>query len=175
MLDLFHQFVPSPCGILHIAATHDALSFLQFNPNKNINYAHKFAEQNTFNLKSDTNEIIEKTAFELNEYFANKLQKFTVTLAFYGTAFQKKVWHSLLSIPFGETRSYLQQAADLGDKLAIRAVAAANGKNPIAILVPCHRVIGSNGALTGYAGGIDNKKFLLQLEKSQMPVKNTLF
>ena len=101
---------------------------------------------------------------ELAEYFAAKRSEFTVPLDFNGTGFQQSVWQALLTIPFGETRSYGQIAVQLGKPSASRAVGAANGKNPISIIVPCHRVIGTNGKLTGFAGGLETKAHLLALE-----------
>ena len=104
---------------------------------------------------------------ELDDYFAGRRQAFSVPLAFNGSAFQKRVWTRLLAIPFGETRTYGQLAAELGDPKASRAVGAANGRNPISIIAPCHRVVGANGQLTGFAGGLDAKAALLRLEAAQ--------
>lgn len=101
---------------------------------------------------------------QLNEYFAGKRKSFTVKLDYRGTPFQKKVWDALLGIPFGETRTYGELARQIGNPAAMRAVGAANGKNPIAIIGPCHRVIGSTGKLTGFAGGLEAKALLLRLE-----------
>jgi methylated-DNA-[protein]-cysteine S-methyltransferase len=101
---------------------------------------------------------------QLGEYFAGRRTTFTVKLAFTGTAFQKKVWHALLDIPYGTTRSYGDVARALGMPKAVRAVGAANGKNPISIIAPCHRVVGSTGKLTGFAGGLHAKAFLLAHE-----------
>jgi len=101
---------------------------------------------------------------QLDEYFSGRRKEFSLSLAPEGTAFQKQVWHELEAIPFGEKRSYLDIALKLGDKNATRAVGAANGKNPIAIIVPCHRVIGEDGKLTGYAGGLWRKEWLLKHE-----------
>ena len=101
---------------------------------------------------------------QLNQYFAKKRTSFDFKLNPKGTEFQQKVWQSLLEIPFGKTRTYLEQSKILGDVKAIRAVASANGKNPLWIVVPCHRVIGSDGSLTGYAGGLWRKKWLLEHE-----------
>ncbi|MBL7718691.1 MAG: methylated-DNA--[protein]-cysteine S-methyltransferase [Flavipsychrobacter sp.] len=101
---------------------------------------------------------------QVGEYFTGLRQKFDVPLHLLGTDFQKKVWQGLLQIPYGETRSYEQQSAFLGDPKAIRAVAGANGENGIAIIIPCHRVIGKNGSLTGYGGGLHRKKWLLEHE-----------
>ena len=101
---------------------------------------------------------------ELEAYFAGELRTFSVPVSMHGTAFQKQVWQALRTIPFGETRTYGQIAAQIGSPAACRAVGMANRCNPIAIIIPCHRVIGSNGSLTGYAGGLDIKRALLSLE-----------
>jgi methylated-DNA-[protein]-cysteine S-methyltransferase len=118
-------------------------------------------------------EILEDAVHQLTEYFEGRRKEFTLTLQLEGTEFQKKVWNELLNIPYGKTLSYLELSKKLGDVKAIRAVASANGKNPLWIIVPCHRVIGSNGDLIGYAGGLHRKKWLLEHES---PVKQqTLF
>ena len=101
---------------------------------------------------------------QLEEYFSGKRKSFALKLDFKGTEFQKKVWAALLTIPFGETRTYGQIAEQIRKPQAVRAVGAANGKNPISIIAPCHRVIGSTGDLTGFGGGLENKAFLLSLE-----------
>ncbi len=116
---------------------------------------------------------LEEAAIQLQEYFEGKRTHFTFLLHPSGTEFQKKVWQELLNIPFGKTCSYLELSKKLGDVKAIRAVAAANGKNPLWIVVPCHRVIGSDGSLTGYAGGLWRKKWLLEHENPS--VQKTLF
>lgn len=113
--------------------------------------------------------VLVRTENELNEYFAGKRSAFTVPLDMRGTYFQKQVWEALLGIPYGETRTYGQLANQLGNPKATRAVGAANGRNPIAILVPCHRVIGYSGKLTGFAGGLDAKAYLLRLEGRNEP------
>ena len=102
---------------------------------------------------------------ELRDYFAGARQRFTVALDPVGTVFQQQVWAALLTIPFGETRSYAEIARQIGRPQATRAVGAANGRNPISIIAPCHRVIGANGALTGFAGGLEVKEFLLRHER----------
>lgn len=104
---------------------------------------------------------------QLKDYFSGKRKSFSVKLDFKGTEFQKKVWAALLTIPFGETRSYGQIAEQMKNPKAVRAVGAANGKNPISIIAPCHRVIGSTGKLTGFAGGLEAKARLLALEGRQ--------
>ncbi len=103
---------------------------------------------------------------QLDEYFLQKRKTFDIPLVFAGSAFQQKVWDELMHIPYGKTISYIQLSQQLGNKQAIRAVASANGANAISIMVPCHRVIGSNGELTGYAGGLAAKKKLLKLENA---------
>lgn len=113
-------------------------------------------------------EVLEDAVYQLKEYFDGKRQDFNLDLNPQGTDFQQRVWQGLLDIPFGKTTSYLSLSKTLGDAKAIRAVAGANGKNPLWIVVPCHRVIGSDGSLTGYAGGLHRKKWLLEHES---PVK----
>lgn len=105
---------------------------------------------------------------QLDEYFNGTRKQFDLKLNPQGTDFQKRVWNALLNVPFGKTRTYLEQSKLLGDVKAIRAVASANGKNPIWIIIPCHRIIGSNGSLTGYAGGIWRKKWLLEHENPSL-------
>lgn len=109
-------------------------------------------------------EMLEDVVYQLKEYFDGKRTVFDLKLNPNGTDFQKRVWKALLEIPYGKTTSYLNLSKTLGDVKAIRAVAAANGKNPLWIVVPCHRVIGSDGSLTGYAGGLHRKKWLLEHE-----------
>ena len=103
---------------------------------------------------------------QLKEYFAKELKEFTLPITLVGTPFQEEVWKVLQTIPYGETRTYKEQAIAVGNPKGVRAVANANSKNRLSIIVPCHRVIGSNGTLTGYAGGLSRKEFLLNLEKS---------
>ena len=112
-------------------------------------------------LPNEIPSCLQEAVSQLNEYFSGERNAFDLHLNPQGTDFQKKVWKSLEEIPFGKTRTYLEQAKILGDVKAIRAVAAANGKNPLWIVLPCHRVIGSDGSLTGYAGGLWRKKWLL--------------
>ncbi len=112
----------------------------------------------------DIPEVLKACVFQLEEYFNGERTVFNLELDLQGTEFQKEVWKSLLDIPFGKTITYARQSVKLGDIKKIRAVATANGKNPLWIVIPCHRVIGSDGSLTGYAGGIWRKKWLLQHE-----------
>lgn len=109
--------------------------------------------------------VLEDAICQFNEYFEGRRKKFHLKLNPPGTDFQKKVWKALQQIPYGKTVSYLELSKILGDVKAIRAVAAANGKNPLWIVVPCHRVVGSNGSLTGYAGGLHRKRWLLEHER----------
>ncbi len=115
------------------------------------------------------------TKNQLDEYFAGQRQEFTLPLKPQGTDFQQKVWQELLLIPYGTTISYQEVANQLGDPKSIRAAARANGQNPIAIIIPCHRVIGTHGEMTGYAGGIQRKKDLLTLEGAQVMNQMNLF
>lgn len=111
--------------------------------------------------------VLAETVRQLTDYFARTRTRFDLPLDFRGTDFQRSVWAALLTIPFGETRSYADIAAQIGRPTATRAVGAANGRNPISIIAPCHRVIGSNGSLTGFAGGLKAKEYLLGLESRQ--------
>lgn len=115
-------------------------------------------------VESNDHPVLLETERQLNEYFEGKRNTFSLELDPIGTDFQKEVWSALLTIPYGETRSYTQIANQLGNPKAVRAVGAANGRNPISIIVPCHRVIGASGALTGFAGGLEAKACLLSLE-----------
>jgi len=118
----------------------------------------KFVEQD--------DEILQKTRVQLDEYFNMQRKKFDVPILMVGTDFQKSVWEVLLKVPYGTTSTYLQLAKDIGNEKAVRAVANANGANAIGIIIPCHRIIGTDGALTGYAGGLPLKKRLLELERN---------
>lgn len=122
------------------------------------------------NLKADykekNSEVLDTTRQQLNEYFENKRKAFDLPIKFAGTDFQKNVWNELINIPYGKTCSYLELANSISNTKAVRAVANANGANAISIIVPCHRIIGKNGALVGYAGGLPAKKKLLDLEHS---------
>jgi len=118
--------------------------------------------------ETGTSKILEQTQKQLNEYFSGIRKEFDLPLEFKGTDFQKRVWSALLTIPYGETRSYADIARQVGSPKAVRAVGLANSKNPISIIAACHRVIGSNGKLTGYAGGLHNKEYLLRLENAQV-------
>ncbi len=119
-------------------------------------------------VEDDQHPVLLKAERQLREYFAGERKEFSVPLDMRGTDFQKNVWEALLAIPFGETRSYGQLAKQLGNPNATRAVGAANGRNPLSIIVPCHRVIGSSGSLTGFGGGLETKAHLLDLEKNKL-------
>ncbi|OTG70697.1 glycosyltransferase [Acinetobacter sp. ANC 4169] len=150
----------SPVGTLKLVAHETALvAVLWENENpKRVRLAELIEQVN--------HPILLETQKQLTEYFAGKRQQFDLPLDFEGTEFQQKVWQALLTIPFGETRSYRDIAEQVGNVKAVRAVGAANGKNPISIIAPCHRVVGANGKLVGFAGGLDNKDILLKLESS---------
>lgn len=117
-------------------------------------------------IQKQETDLIRKTYLQISEYLEGKRKEFDIPLKMYGTEFQKKVWKELLRIPYGETRSYKQIAENIGNPKACRAVGMANHNNPIAIIVPCHRVIGTNNKLIGYAGGVDIKQKLLNIEKT---------
>ena len=122
------------------------------------------SDADTKDISPEISEVLKEAVSQLQEYFDKKRTDFDFKLNPKGTEFQQKVWKSLLEIPYGKTISYMDQTKKLGDIKAIRAVASANGKNPLWIVVPCHRVIGTNGSLTGYAGGLSRKKWLIEHE-----------
>lgn len=146
------DYISSPIGNVCIRASERGITDIFFTDEEAIDQLSK-------------NQFIKKCKLQLNEYFEGKRKVFDVTLDMYGTSFQKLVWYELLTIQFGNTISYLSMASKLGNKNKIRAVAKANAQNKINILVPCHRVIGSNGELIGYSGGIWRKKWLLDHEE----------
>ena len=157
-MPLSHLHFPSPVGRLKLVASeHGLMAILWENDDPK-----RVRLDETVEYANHT--ILRETARQLDDYFAGRRRVFDLPLAFNGTDFQKQVWQALLAIPFGETRTYGQLAAQLGNPSASRAVGAANGKNPISIIAPCHRVIGGNGKLTGFAGGLEAKAFLLGLE-----------
>lgn len=157
-MQLSYCYLASPVGELKLVAHQTALVAVLWE--SDVPNRVKLA-----NLVEDPNHpILQNTVKQLKEYFQGTRQSFDLPLAFAGTPFQQKVWQALLSIPFGETRSYKEIALQVGNVKAVRAVGAANGKNPISIIAPCHRVIGANGKLVGFAGGLDKKQILLNIE-----------
>ncbi len=161
----FFKTMPSPVGQLTLVANDHGLAAVLWendDPNRvRLSPLHEDSKH----------PVLLEAERQLRDYFAGKRETFSLKLDFKGTDFQKKVWAALLTIPFGETRSYAQIAEQIGNPNAVRAVGAANGKNPISIIAPCHRVIGSNGKLTGFAGGMEAKAFLLKLESKQLVLK----
>ena len=160
-----------PIGRVGIASDGDAICGVYFDGDKDLEKLLKEDSSNSDATKEQdaTKEkvapIILKADKQLKEYFAGKRKDFDLTLKMNGTEFQKSVWNALLTIPYGETKSYKDIAVQIGNEKACRAVGMANNRNPIAIIVPCHRVIGHNGTLVGYGGGLDIKQTLLDLEE----------
>jgi methylated-DNA-[protein]-cysteine S-methyltransferase len=154
----FYKIIASPVGALKLVASDEGLAAILW---ENDDPKRVRLGELTPNAEHP---VLLQAERQLGEYFAGKRSAFTVKLAMAGTAFQKKVWEALLTIPFGETRSYADLARQIGNPKACRAVGAANGKNPVSIIAPCHRAIGSDGALTGFAGGLEAKQYLLTLE-----------
>jgi len=154
MNELYYTYYESPIGLIKIGGTENYIAELSFidNPDQ------------MQHGEPGISDIIHQCTEELIEFFAGRRKQFTVPVHQEGTDFQKKVWNELLEIPFGKTISYLDVAKRMGDAKVIRAAAAANGRNRIAVIVPCHRVIGSDKSLTGYSGGLWRKKWLLQHE-----------
>jgi methylated-DNA-[protein]-cysteine S-methyltransferase len=154
----FYKIVKSPVGALKLVATDKKLIAVLWQADKPGR-----VRLGAMQEKGDHPVLLAAEA-QLAEYFAGRRRKFELNLDFSGTEFQKKVWAALLEIPFGETRSYADIARRIGNPRAMRAVGAANGRNPISIIAPCHRVIGASGKLTGFAGGLETKAYLLALE-----------
>lgn len=145
-------FTQSPIGVIEIVGNSEGVSSILFKDDDSLAISES--------IPKELNDVVT----QLQEYFEGKRSTFNVKIAPKGTDFQKRVWKELLNIPFGKTLNYQQIANKLGDPKVIRAAASANGKNPISIIIPCHRVIGSDGSLTGYAGGLHRKKWLLEHE-----------
>ena len=157
----FRATLDSPVGALSLVATDRALVALVWRTAGHSRVPFDAA------VEDPQHPVLRETARQLMEYFAGARRQFDLPLEFRGTDFQRGVWAALLMIPYGETRSYGQIADQLGNPAAVRAVGAANGRNPISIIAPCHRVIGMSGDLTGFGGGLDAKAFLLSLEAPQ--------
>lgn len=145
-------YINSPLGITKIIGDENGISVISV------------SDIGSNEISKTIPDVLKEAVLQLQEYFEGKRTDFDLKLNPKGTEFQQKVWKSLLEIPYGKTVSYMDQTKKLGDVKAIRAVASANGKNPLWIVVPCHRVIGTNGSLTGYAGGLSRKKWLLEHE-----------
>lgn len=160
--------ITTPIGEMLAIRTEKGLCLLEFLDGKTTEKQLKELGDIDEIIEAEDDILLNNLEQELKLYFEGNLKEFKTPIDFIGTDFQKKVWEELVKIPFGETRSYKAQSIAVGDILAIRAVANANGKNKISILVPCHRVIGSDGSLTGFAGGKHRKQFLLELESNQI-------
>ncbi len=154
----FYAIQPSPVGKLKLVANDHGLAAILWENDREDR-----VKLGAMTERPD-HPILVETKRQLGEYFAGQRTAFDLPLEFHGTDFQKGVWAALLRIPFGETRTYADIARELDRPGAFRAVGAANGKNPISIVAPCHRVIGTDGTLTGFAGGLEGKAFLLELE-----------
>ena len=152
----------SPIGRLRLVATDQGLSHLLFDQQvgEDLDSAGNAAE-------TDNHPVLDEAATQLEEYFAGRRQEFDIPLDLSGTEFQRAAWSALANVPFGETRSYRQQAEAISRPKAVRAIGAANGQNPVPIVLPCHRIVGSDGSLTGYGGGLPIKEYLLNHEQAQ--------
>jgi methylated-DNA-[protein]-cysteine S-methyltransferase len=167
MMSTMHvRTIGSPVGPLTLAGRDGRLMHLRM--------VDQTYEPSRTGWESDDSAFADAVA-QLEAYFAGELMEFDLDLDLVGTEFQRRVWEALLTIPYGETRSYGQIAQQIGSPGASRAVGLANGHNPVGIIVPCHRVIGANGSLTGYGGGLDRKKSLLDMEKNRVSPVATLF
>ncbi len=161
MNNIYYSYLESPIGSLLLAGDGNVLQLVSFPGGKSA----RKPEPDWLRR----NELFKQEKEQLQAYFAGELLKFNLKLAPQGTAFQKLVWQALLTIPYGETRSYGEIAQCIGQPTASRAVGAANGLNPIPIIIPCHRVIGSTGKLVGFGGGLATKEHLLKLEQASVP------
>ena len=153
MPNRYISYLKSPIGQIKLTANESSVNSILF------------VFDDTEMEEENINDVLTQCKMELSEYFSGKRKEFEVPISQAGTSFQQRVWNELVKIPYGKTVSYNFIAESLGDKKSIRAVGASNGKNQISIIVPCHRVIGSDGSLTGYAGGLWRKKWLLNHEK----------
>jgi len=160
---IYHKLVPSPVGKLTLVATDKSLIAVLWEEDdpKRVRLSHSQTVKN--------HAILQETEKQLREYFAGKRRKFSLPLQMNGTPFQVRVWKGLEQIPFGKRISYSELALKIGNSNACRAVGGANGRNPISIIVPCHRVVGASGKLTGFAGGLKVKQFLLDFEEKWGP------
>jgi len=159
----FCKRVQSPVGRLTLVATDDGLAAILWENDR------PGRVRLDIDAEDPAHPVLVEAERQLEEYFSGRRQDFALKLDASGTAFQRAVWSALMTIPFGETRSYGQIAAQIGRPGAARAVGAANGRNPLSIVAPCHRVVGATGALTGFAGGLDVKERLLKFEKAKRP------
>ena len=160
------QYYNSPCGELVLASMDDELCLCDWNgmpcAERNLCRIGRYVNAD---FRTEPSSVIEQTKRQLDEYFAGSRKEFDIPLHPFGTDFQLQVWRALFDIPYGETRTYMEIALKIGNAKGVRAVAQAIGANGIDILIPCHRVVGSNNSLTGYTGGLDKKRFLLELER----------
>jgi methylated-DNA-[protein]-cysteine S-methyltransferase len=152
MSEVFYSYYSSPIGLVEIGGTRTAITTLYFVEQRRIDYT--------------STPVVARAIQQIEAYFAGRLSEFDVPVDLQGTPFQQTVWQQLLTIPFGHTASYQDVADAIGKPKAVRAVGAANGRNPVSIIVPCHRVVGSNGKLVGYGGGLWRKEWLLRHEGS---------
>lgn len=153
----------SPIGRLRLVATDQGLSHLLFDQQAGDDMG-----SDGDSAEADNHPVLAAATAQLEEYFAGQRQEFDIPLDLSGTEFQQAAWSALADVPFGETRSYRQQAEAIGRPRAVRAIGAANGRNPVPIVLPCHRIVGSDGSLTGYGGGLPIKEFLLDHEQAQL-------
>ncbi|ELV8624346.1 methylated-DNA--[protein]-cysteine S-methyltransferase [Vibrio cidicii] len=155
----YYTIAPSPLGEMTLQANDEGILGIWFTTQTTL--------PDDLGQENANHSVLSLALTQLDEYFSGKRTQFDLPIAAKGTAFQMQVWQALTTIPYGETWSYQELANAVGNPKAVRAVGLANGKNPVSIVVPCHRVIGKNGKLTGYAGGIERKRWLLEKESNQ--------
>lgn len=156
-MSVFYRHIDSPVGSLLMAGDDTGVQLIEFHTPR-----HPFTRSDDW--REGDNDVLQRLQTQLEEYFSSKRRGFDLPLSPQGTDFQREVWYELANIPYGDTISYADLALRIGRPTATRAVGAANGRNPVPIVLPCHRVIGADGSLTGFGGGLPTKQFLLQLE-----------
>lgn len=171
-MSIYSSEIQTPIGSMLTCVNEEGVCLLEFSDRKDLNkQINKLKKKLGSEIVPGRNEHTELLEKQLSEYFSSKRKSFQLALVFTGSVFQEKVWNALKEVPFGKVSSYKKLTDQLGDPKAIRAVAGANGANKMAIIIPCHRVIGSNGSLIGYAGGLGRKQWLLDHESKQMTIE----
>ena len=167
METIYFDEIPTPLGKMQVGITQSGIAMFEFPIEKRITEHRKKFNESFTEVSSPPNDILASLKTQINEYFDGHRKSFDLPIDLIGTDFQCSVWKALMTIPFGKTMSYLELAKSMGNAEGVRAVASANGQNRLPILIPCHRVIASDGKLTGYSGGISRKETLLSLESGQ--------
>lgn len=168
---IIYKRIKTPVGEMSLGAFGSKICFLEFHmPDRFEEMSRRICKLYEAEFVEGTCNVIEKAEKELREYFEVERKEFSVPLVLRGTEFELKIWKQLQKIPYGQVCSYSDMANKINSPKSVRAVGGANHNNPIAIIIPCHRVVGKNGSLVGYGGGMDKKKFLIELERGEIPL-----